>query len=1603
MKHRILLLVWLWPMVLSAQNWQWVLGFGDGNSDLGYQIVQSGDRIYVAGIFAGSLNLGGTVLTSTGQEDVFIAALDTGGVNTPAQVIWARKFGGTDQDAVFGLEVDANGDLLVTGSFINQCQFTPGFSLQGNLVPTLPPRVGYVAKYRADGTFRWAQRIISLLASTTGVRVESDPSGHVYVLASLEGSEIPTPGLGTGNPTILINNEPLSSALLKYDSIGTPLWVSELPAIESDSLPGQFFNFYFGTDLIDLPNGEIRVLAVKNQAIPRAGGTTVVSAPGGRSNWFDYDPNGQFLDSTLINTGNFAPFALRRTSNGDFAMAGTAIDDFTLSNGQVITAPSSTASGVVGRWSATGQPIWVKLAPGAQEIRSLELDATDAVHVSGFYDDQLTFDSTTIQQTGDNLFLLKTTSSGALEWLIGADNAQTLNATDLALDAIGNVYTTGFFNGNAVFGGDSLNTNGAQDVLVGKLGCSPPPPGPIVGDTVRCLGTSHYAIPSAGPGYGYQWTLSGGGVLTTNAAQATVDWQTPGLYTLTASLTNDCGAGAVRQLVIDVRDAPAKPDISGDSLACLGQRSYLVANSPGVSYQWSLSGGGSGFASGNSFLVNWIALGNQAITVTPNNFCGAGEPDTLAVEVRGLPAQPAPISGNSAICLSTQTYSVPTQPGVSYQWNLSSGGTLLSSGNSATVNWTSAGQHTLSVIPSNPCGVGSARILTVNVSQSPGQPSAITGNQQVCPGPQSYSVNAQSGATYTWTLSGGGALSPSLNSADVQWTIPGTYLLRVTPSNQCGSGPPRTASVTVVATPAQPDSISGLDTVCQGTQVYSLPSQPSVSYTWTLSGGGGLLNPNLNSASIDWNSGGTYLLSVTPSNQCGSGPARSLNVFVRDSTAQVNQITGPNDVCQTLESYVVPDLPGLSYSWSLSSGGLLNAVDTTAFVTWQTPGLHLLSVQTSDGCANALPVQVSAPPDPPSFVSAPDSVCLTTQSYSVLPLPSLSYQWTLSGGGALNSGGPNAQVDWTQTGSYQLAVTAVNQCGASAPAALSVAVADVPGALGLISGADSACLDTALYRVPGLAGTEYQWLLPGGGLLFPDQDSARVLWQTPGTYPLAVRPSNQCGAGPVSTLDVAVVEPPVLSGLQGETLVCLGSQTYQAPAVVGVSYQWSLSGGGSLTPLGDSAVIDWTTPGVYTLEVVPSNLYGTGPTRSLTVKVLDIPAQPSALVGSDSVCPGLSSYSVPLDSNASAYQWSLSGGGTLSNLLNTATVNWTQPGNYLLSVSPQNQCGIGPAQSLSVAVRPQPVQPTPIAGEALPCLGSESYRVLMQTGVDYLWSLSRGGTLTANGSQATVNWTQAGVHTLRVQTENACGTSSPRLLNVEVRQVPDSLTLTVGDSLVCVGNATLYRSSLAQGASYRWSLSGGGSLDTAGNQALVDWATAGAYQLSVRAENACGSGPLSTLTVQVLDLPAQPDLMLRNDTLTALTEAEVQWFLDNVPLDTLANPLLNPTPGQYTAQARNRCGSSFMSQPLLVADSSAVPFRVFIYPNPAQGRGTVEFPPYLGWESIRLVDATGREVAFVTNPDRQVVTLDLAQLAPGIYGVELKTELLTITKKLVLY
>ena len=70
----------------------------------------------------------------------------------------------------------------------------------------------------------------------------------------------------------------------------------------------------------------------------------------------------------------------------------------------------------------------------------------------------------------------------------------------------------------------------------------------------------------------------------------------------------------------------------------------------------------------------------------------------------------------------------------------------------------------------------------------------------------------------------------------VNWTQPGTFIVRATPSNICGTGSASSQIVNVKTSP-QNLNIQGDTVSCLGSSSYTLPNITDGIYSWNVSGG----------------------------------------------------------------------------------------------------------------------------------------------------------------------------------------------------------------------------------------------------------------------------------------------------------------------------------------------------------------------------------------------------------------------------------------------------------------------------------------------------------------------------------------------------------------------------------------------------------------------------------------------------------------------------------------------------------------------------------------------------------------------------------------------
>ena len=110
----------------SNGNWLWAKRAGGTGEDCGYGVALDGAaNIYLTGCFKNTATFGTIPLTSSGDFDIFVAKLDSGGT-----WLQANRAGGTSEDAGWGITLDSAANVYVTGYFKETATF-------GNTTPLI--------------------------------------------------------------------------------------------------------------------------------------------------------------------------------------------------------------------------------------------------------------------------------------------------------------------------------------------------------------------------------------------------------------------------------------------------------------------------------------------------------------------------------------------------------------------------------------------------------------------------------------------------------------------------------------------------------------------------------------------------------------------------------------------------------------------------------------------------------------------------------------------------------------------------------------------------------------------------------------------------------------------------------------------------------------------------------------------------------------------------------------------------------------------------------------------------------------------------------------------------------------------------------------------------------------------------------------------------------------------------------------------------------------------------------------------------------------------------------------------------------------------------
>ena len=381
--------------------------------------------------------------------------------------LWGKDIGGLGgYDDGYSTAVDAAGNIYTTGNFLGTVDFDPGPGVY--TLTAVGQQDIFICKLDASGNFVWAKKIGGI-AYDSGRSITVDASGNVYTTGFFMIAADFDPGLGVYNLTSVSVQDIFLS---KLDASGNFVWAKNMGGSTGD------IGYSIAVDA----------------------GSNVYST-GTFQGMVDFDPgpgvytlttSGAFI-SKLDASGNFV-WAKQFTLSDSHSIALDQVGNVYTTGLFYNTTDFDPGAGVynlialglnsdvfISKLDASGNFIWAKQLGGIGEdvSNSIAIDLMGNVYTTGYFNVTADFDpgvgvNNMISIGTDDVFVSKLDALGTFVWAKQLGGASADVSQSVAVDLVGNVYTSGYFIGTADFdpGVGVYNLSSAlssEDIFISKL------------------------------------------------------------------------------------------------------------------------------------------------------------------------------------------------------------------------------------------------------------------------------------------------------------------------------------------------------------------------------------------------------------------------------------------------------------------------------------------------------------------------------------------------------------------------------------------------------------------------------------------------------------------------------------------------------------------------------------------------------------------------------------------------------------------------------------------------------------------------------------------------------------------------------------------------------------------------------------------------------------------------------------------------------------------------------------------------------------------------------------------------------------------------------
>lgn len=400
--------------------------FGSLGVDISYgSATDSEGNVYLTGTTSGSLEG-----EAQGGFDVWVAKY-----NRQGQEQWRQQFGSSGGDRSFGIEIDNQDNLYLTGQ------------TNGNLFGdrNSPESDAWIAKLdSSNGQQIWGRQY--------GINTTGGNSNGSFDLAVDDEGNVYASGLAIKDSTVSREvfdfNIQDDSFVIKFDTNGNQQWFTELSS--------PFFDESYGIDVDN--NGNV-------YATGWTQGLVRESDPGRNLLKYDYwlarlDSSSGEVESTqqFNSSDNGLDFAwdVETDSEGNAVVIGWTTGNLAGKNG--------SADPFIAKYNPDGTQQWIRqFGTGGDDAlytASFDIDSGNNIYVTGYTNSNLGGNN----QGDYDTWVAKYDPEGIQLWIQQLGTANREYGTDVVANEFGEVFVTGFTNGSL-----GRANVGAEDAWVAKL------------------------------------------------------------------------------------------------------------------------------------------------------------------------------------------------------------------------------------------------------------------------------------------------------------------------------------------------------------------------------------------------------------------------------------------------------------------------------------------------------------------------------------------------------------------------------------------------------------------------------------------------------------------------------------------------------------------------------------------------------------------------------------------------------------------------------------------------------------------------------------------------------------------------------------------------------------------------------------------------------------------------------------------------------------------------------------------------------------------------------------------------------------------------------